>query len=80
MVHANGWSISRFRKYSSLGGLGVKVYKDAVYREDFEKGEVQAPPDNVVPIPGAGDAPPSPGRPAQCDAESLAKSANRFSR
>jgi len=32
--------------------------------EDFEKGEAKAPPDDVVPIPGSGDAPrPRPARP-----------------
>ena len=40
------------------------AYACAPTAEDFEKGEVKAPPDNVVPIPGSDDAPrPRPVRP-----------------
>jgi DNA repair exonuclease SbcCD ATPase subunit len=35
----NGVSIERFRKYSSLGGTGVRVYKHGVLVEEMEKGE-----------------------------------------
>jgi DNA repair exonuclease SbcCD ATPase subunit/DNA repair exonuclease SbcCD nuclease subunit len=38
VAHRNGWSITRFRKNAKLGGTGVKVYKDGVYQESFEKG------------------------------------------
>jgi DNA repair exonuclease SbcCD ATPase subunit/DNA repair exonuclease SbcCD nuclease subunit len=42
VVHANGWSMNRFRKNAKMGGTGVKVFKDGHYREDFEKGNPQA--------------------------------------
>jgi DNA repair exonuclease SbcCD ATPase subunit/DNA repair exonuclease SbcCD nuclease subunit len=50
--HANGWSIERFRKYHDLGGTGVKVYKDGVYQESFEKGDPKATQKMIIDLIG----------------------------
>ncbi len=50
--HANGWSIERFRKYHDLGGTGVKVYKDDIYQESFEKGDPKATQKMIVDLLG----------------------------
>ena len=42
VAHANGWSMTRYRKHSKHGTVGVKVFKDGFYREDFEKGDPKA--------------------------------------
>jgi DNA repair exonuclease SbcCD ATPase subunit/DNA repair exonuclease SbcCD nuclease subunit len=47
VVHANGWSITRYRKHSKMGAVGVKVFKDGFYREDFEKGDPKATQDAI---------------------------------
>lgn len=38
---SNGYTIERFRKYKSLGGNGVRVYKDGIYQEQMEKGHIR---------------------------------------
>jgi DNA repair exonuclease SbcCD ATPase subunit len=45
--YRNGYSIERFRKHRDLGGTGVKVYKDGIYQEKFEKG-VPAATDRAI--------------------------------
>jgi DNA repair exonuclease SbcCD ATPase subunit len=35
----NGYSIERYRKYSKLGGNGVRIYKNGELLENFERGE-----------------------------------------
>lgn len=50
--YRNGYSIERFRKYRDLGGVGVKVYKDGVYQEKFEKGVPAATDKAIVDLLG----------------------------
>jgi len=38
---SNGYEVERFRKYKSLGGNGVRVYKDGVYQEAMERGHIR---------------------------------------
>jgi DNA repair exonuclease SbcCD ATPase subunit/predicted phosphodiesterase len=40
--HANGYAIERYRKHTTLGAVGVRVYKDGAYQEKMDKGSPAA--------------------------------------